>query len=184
MNTAPWNLSLPTTLTVGGEEKPIRTDYRVALDIFLALTDPELDEYNRALEALDILYIDEIEPRDWREALDKCMWYLRGGEEEREQKSPQLISWEQDFQLIASPVSSVIGRDIRGIENLHWWTFLAAYMAIGDCYFAQVVHIRDMLARGRKMDKTDREFYRRNRDVIDIKKPMTSAEKEILKEWM
>lgn len=184
MNTAPWNVSLPTTLDVGGEEKPIRTDYRVALDIFLALTDPELDDYNRAMETLDMLYINEIQPQDWQEALDQAMWYLRGGEDERNQKSPQLVSWTQDFQYIASPVSKVIGQDVRGMESLHWWSFLSAYMAIGDCLFAQIVAIRDKKARGKKLDKADREFYRRNRDLIDIKKPVTDAEAAILKEWM
>ena len=67
---------------------------------------------------------------------------------------------------------------------LHWWSFLSAYMGIGDCLFAQVVAIRDKKARGKKLDKADREFYRRNQDIIDIKKPLTEAEREILKEWM
>lgn len=181
---APWRYALPATLEVGGEERPIRTDYRVALDVFLAISDPELDEYNRAMETLEMLYIDDIEPEHWQEALEKAMWYLRGGEEERGQNSPQLVSWEQDFNYIASPISKIIGEDIRGMETLHWWTFLSAYMAIGDCLFAQIVRIRDMLKRGKKLDKSDREFYRHNRDLIDIKKPVTDAEKEILKEWM
>lgn len=181
---APWNTGLPEALTVGGEGRAIRTDYRAALDCFLALTDPELDSYNRALEVLDILYIDELPPELWTEALDMAFWYLRGGEDERGGKSPPLVSWTQDFNMIASPISKIVGTDIRGLEHLHWWSFLAAYMAIGDCLFAQVVAIRDKKARGKTLDKTDREFYRRNKDIIDIKKPLTEAEEELLKEWM
>ena len=181
---APWDNGLPTTLTVGGEERPIRTDFRAVLDIFLALTDSELDNYNRAMEVLDILYIEEIPDAYIDEALEKAMWFLRGGEDERQQKGPQLVSWTQDYNLIASPISKNLGVDIRGIEYLHWWTFLAAYMAIGDCLFAQVVAIRDKLARGKTLDKADREFYRRNKDIIDIKKPLTESEQEFLKEWM
>ena len=71
---APWSVSLPTTLEVGGKEYAIRTDYRVALDIFLALTDIELDDTEKALEALEILYIDEIPVEHMQEALDKCGW--------------------------------------------------------------------------------------------------------------
>lgn len=183
MNTAPWNVSLPTTLTVGGEEKAIRTDYRAALDVFLALTDSELDDYNRAMETLEILYMDEISPEYWKEAIAQAMWYLRGGEEERTQSNPQLVSWAQDFPYIAAPISALVGKDIRGIE-MHWWTFLSAYMSIGDCVFAQIVRIRDMKARGKKLDKSDREFYRRNRDIIDIKKPLTEAEEDFLKDWV
>jgi len=183
MNNAPWNVSLPTALTVGGKERSIRTDYRVVLDCFLALTDIELDDYNRALEVLDCLYVDTLSPADWKEALDKALWYLRGGEEEKEQKGPQLVSWTQDFNMIAAPISKIVGQDIRGMNELHWWSFLSAYMGIGDCLFAQVVAIRDKKARGKKLDKADREFYRRNRDIIEIKKPMTDAEENLLKEW-
>ena len=181
---APWNVSLPTTLEVGGKEYAIRTDYRVALDILLALTDIELDDYNKAMEALDCLYVDAIQPEDYQEALAKCYWYLRGGEDEREQKQPQLVAWEQDFNLIAAPISKVIGQDVRGMEYLHWWSFLSAYMSIGDCLFAQVVGIRDKKARGKRLEKADQEFYRRNRDLIDIKKRTTEAEDEILNSWI
>lgn len=179
----PWNIRLPTELTVGGKDMAIRTDYRVALDCFLALTDSELDDYNRIMEVLDMLYVDEIEPRDWKEAVEQAMWYLRGGQEERTTRAPQLVSWVQDFPYIASPISAVVGRDIRDMD-MHWWTFLSAYMAIGDCLFAQIVRIRDMKARGKRMDKTDKEFYRRNKDLIDIQKPLTQAEEDILKEWI
>lgn len=181
---APWNNGLPTALSVGGEEYAIRSDYRVALDIFLALTDPDLDPYNRAMEALEILYIDDIPVEHAQEALEKCFWYLRGGEEERPTKNGQLVSWTQDFNMIASPISGIIGKDIRGLEYLHWWSFLSAYMSIGDCLFAQVVRIRDMKARGKKLDKADREFYSRNRDLIDIKREESDVEKQILKEWV
>jgi len=182
--TAPWNVSLPTALKVGGEEWSIRTDYRVALDCCLALTDPELDNYNRVLEVLECLYIDELPPEHWQEAINQAFWYLRGGEEEPKRKGPQLVSWTQDFQYIAAPISKIVGQDIRGMDTLHWWTFLAAYMGIGDCLFAQIVRIRDMKARGKKLDKADRDFYRRNKEIIDIKKPLTDAEEELLKEWV
>ena len=179
----PWNTGLPSSLEVGGEEKAIRTDYRVALDCFLALTDAELDDYNKLMEVLEMLYIDDIDPHDWKEAVEQAMWYLRGGIEDRGKKNPQLVSWAQDFPYIASPISAVVGKDIRSVE-MHWWSFLSAYMAIGDCMFAQIVRIRDLKARGKRLDKLDKDFYRRNKDIIDIQKPLTEAEEEILKEWM
>lgn len=184
MMNAPWNNGLPTALEIGGKEWSIRSDYRAALDIFLALSDPELDNYNRAMEALEILYVDEIPPENWKEALEKCMWFLNGGEEDNGKKSAQLVSWPQDFNLIASPISHIVGKDIRGMEYLHWWSFISAYMSIGDCLFAQVVSIRDKKARGKSLDKQERDFYRRNRELVDIKKPLTEAEEDILREWM
>ena len=182
--TAPWNVKLPTTLTVGGKERTIRSDYRAALDVFLALTDAELDNYNRAMELLEILYVDEIDPEDWQEAIDQGLWYLNGGEEERNQKSPKLVDWSQDFNMIAAPISKVVGEDIRGKDYFHWWSFLSAYTEIGDCLFAHVVAIRDKRARGKQLDKQEREFYRRNREIIDIKTKLTENEEAILSDWL
>ena len=186
MNIAPWNYRLPTSLSVKGKEYPIRSDYRAALDIFLALTDNDLDGWNKMMEMLDILYLDEIPAEDMEEAVKIGLWYLRGGEDEKKEKekSPQLASWAQDFNIIAAPISQIVGKDIRGLDYFHWWSFLSAYMGIGECLFAQVVRIREKLAKGKPLDKSDRAFYRKNRDIIDIKHPLSTAEEQILKEWM
>lgn len=39
------------------------------------------------------------------------------------------------------------------------------------------------LGKGKLKDKTDREFYRRNRDAIDIKRRYSETEEEIIKGW-
>ena len=96
-------------------------------------------------------------------------------------------------------VSTFIGRFIPGIRQLisipaglsrmHfgaflWWTFLGAYMEIGDCYFAQVVSIRSKKAKSKKLDKSDQEFYRKHRDDIDLKRQMNKEEEELVRRWM
>lgn len=67
--------------------------------------------------------------------------------------------------------------------GLHWWTFLSAYYEIGDCLFAQIVRIREKKAKGKALDKSDREFYRKNRALIDIKTHYTEAEDDLVKMW-
>jgi hypothetical protein len=93
------------------------------------------------------------------------------------------MDWEQDFPYLVAPVNRVVGREIRAMEYLHWWTFVAAYYEIGDCTFAQIVRIRDLLARGRTLDRTDRDWYRRNRKLVDIRTGYSRQETEILKQW-
>ena len=56
-------------------------------------------------------------------------------------------------------------------------------MEIGDCFFAQIVRIRDLKAKGKLKDKADKEFYRRNRDVVDINTQYSNTQKEIIKAW-
>lgn len=94
-----------------------------------------------------------------------------------------LVDWAQDFQLIIAPINRIAGQEVRALDHVHWWTFLAWYMEIGDCLFAQVVRIRDKRARNRPLDKQDREFYRKNRDLIDLKANYTDAEKNLLAAW-
>ena len=81
---------LPTSLEVGGKEYEIRSDFRAALDICEALSDPELDGQGKAIVALEIFYpeIDSMPPGDYQEALKKCCWFLNGG---REEKSPPAL---------------------------------------------------------------------------------------------
>ena len=101
------------------------------------------------------------------------------------------MDWSQDFQLIVAPINRVLGYEIRSKEydsntntgGVHWWTFLSAYQEIGDCLFAQVVRIREKKAKGKALDKSDRDFYRKNRDLVDIKVHYTEIEDELVKQW-
>lgn len=178
---------LPTVVLIEGAEYPIRSDYRAVLDICAALSDPELDDQSKAFVALTIFYpgFDAMPQGCYEEALKQCFWFINcGSAEDQTPKAPKLMDWEQDFQLIVAPVNRVLGKEIRAAEYLHWWTFIAAYYEIGDCLFSQVVRIRDMKARGKKLDKADQEFYRRNRRLVDLKTVYTEQEESVLNSWL
>lgn len=179
------NWGLPKSVELGGTEYEIRSDYRPILDICAASADPELSGEEKTAAVLGIFYMDadSIPPELWRDAVEKCFWFINGGDDADGKKSTRLVDWEQDYSLIIAPINRVIGGEARAVEYMHWWTFLAAYQEIGDCTFAQVVRIRDRLARGKKLDKTDREWYRKNRHLVDFKRKYTSADEELMKEW-
>ena len=180
------NYTLPKRLDICGTEYSIRWDWRAALDTCAALSDPELTDQEKALAALLIFYpdLDQMPPEHYETAVRRAFWFLNGGEEERTAKPRRrLMDWEQDFPLIVGPVSRVLGRDVRGIEDLHWWSFLAAYMEIGECTFAQVVGIRSKKAKGQKLDKSERAWYRENQDIVDLKTHYTDEEQAALALW-
>ena len=155
------------------------------MDICAASGDPDLSGEEKTAAVLGIFYpdADGIPPEYWREAVEKCFWFINGGADADGKKTPRLVDWEQDFAYVCGPVNRVLGEEIRAVPYMHWWTFLAAYMEIGDCTFAQVVRIRDRLARGKSLDKQDRVWYRQNRQLVDFKKKYTSTEQDLLKEW-
>lgn len=177
---------LPTSLEVCGTVYEIRSDFRAALDICAALEDPALGPQDKALVALIILYpaFEDMPPEHYEEAIRQCCLFIGGGVEESGRKGLKLVSWEQDIPYIIAPINRIVGREIRGIEYLHWWTFLSAFYEIGDCTFAQIVRIRNLKAKGKKLDKADQEWYRQNRHLVDFKVKYTEAEETELERWI
>ena len=177
---------LPTSLEIGGTDYEIRTDFREVLDVMGILNDADLSGMERGYLTLLFFYPDFPQmPREHhQDALGKCYWFINGGKDEKKTgTSVRLMDWEQDFPYIIAPINRVIGHEVRSDKYLHWWTFLAAYMEIGECTFSNIVHIRDLKHRGKKMDAADKEWYMRNRDLVDLKTKYTSADEEMLKKW-
>lgn len=191
---AGWDF--PTSLDIAGVTWEIRTDFRVILDVMEVLADREITDEERAFVALSVFYVN-FDPRDHdadanKEAVESMLWFIRGGQEEEHDNSPRVMDWDQDFHLIAPPINRVLGYECRSVPydiatntgGLHWWTFLGAYMEVGECYFQQVVGIRAKKARGKKLDKSDKEFYRKHKRDIDLRREMTKEEQELVRRWM
>ena len=177
---------LPVSVDVGGTKYAVRTDYRVILDILSAVADPELTGQEKSYVALVAFYPDfeEMPQEVYREALEACFRFINCDSEEAPHKAPKLVDWEQDFTYIVAPINRVTGQEVRAVEYMHWWTFLLAYYEIGDCTFAQIVRIRDLRARGKPLDKTDQDWYKRNRRLVDFKRKYTEQDEEKFSKWL
>lgn len=177
---------LPKSAIIGGKKYSIRSDFRPVLDILICLTDPELSPMERTMVAMDIFYpeMSSIPQEDLQSACDYMVWFLNCGDECDNRKRPKLMDWEQDFQYIVAPINKVVGSEIRALDYLHWWTFVSAYYEIGDCLFAQIVRIRQLKSKGRKLDKADQEFYREYKHLVDIKVKYTEADEAAINKWI
>lgn len=187
---------LPTSLSIGGREYKIRTDYRAILDILSAMNDPEIfdpgmtekeKDMERTMTMLQILYIDfdSMPPQDWQEAADRAKEFIDCGIKDDGKPKPRLMDWEQDAAIIVPAVNKVAGMDVRSVEYMHWWTFLGFYMEIGECLLSTVVNIRDKKRRGKKLEKWEKEFYQNNKALVDLKskrEERSDEEKEALRE--
>ena len=40
-----------------------------------------------------------------------------------------------------------------------------------------------MNAKGKRLDKADQEWYRQNRNLVDIKQVFTKEEKDVMQQW-
>lgn len=174
--------SLPTSAVIGGKTYSINADFRDILDIFRYMSDMEQPEHIRWRIVLALFYEGDI-PRDHQEeAMEYLVNFISCGEPDGK-PAPKLLDWEQDAQIIVADVNKVAGMEIRRLPFLHWWTFMAYFNAIGEGQLSTLVSLRDKLARGKKLEKWEQEYYRKNISKVRLKTKYTSAEEEILKQW-
>ena len=175
---------LPTKLNINGVDRAIRSDFRVALLIFQACEDVELDEYEKVRVMIECLFEDEIPIDDYQEANEKAVWFLDGGDlpENKHKSNKKVMDWEQDEQIIFSAVNKVAGKETRAVEYMHWWTFLGFFNEIGEGLLSTVINIRQKKNKHKRLEKYEQEFYCENKSLIDIKAKLT-AEEQAEKEY-
>lgn len=172
---------LPVTLEAAGIEWKIRTDYRDMLVIMQAYNDPELTESEKAYIMLSIMYVDFANmPQESRqEAIEQAAWFLDCGQAESDKKpSGKLMDWEQDEPILFPAINKVAGKEVRILDYLHWWTFIGYFLEIEDGIFSTVLRIRQKRAKGKPLDKRERDFYRNNKSMCEIKTKYTREEQE------
>lgn len=178
------NYDYPITVEISGKVHNIRNecDYRMVLDCIEVLNDDELSQQAKIYCALYIFYEDVNKIDDFETATKEMFRVINNGEYAiEESEKPQVMDWQHDFKIIAPPVSRIIGYDVRTPNKYtHWWSFLSAYMEIGDCLFANVVSIRTKIQKGKNLEKYEREFYSENRNMIDLPKKLNSFEQQWL----
>lgn len=167
--------ALPACLTVGGVDYKIRSDYRVALTIFQAYNDPDLSPVDKSLVCLQCLY--EEMPHDIGAALEQARWFLDGGNRVKLRELPvKTLDWEQDEGMLFPAVNRVAGCEVRAIRYLHWWTFLGYFSEMGECLYAQVLHIRQKRARCKPLEKWEVDFLNTHKELIVIREKLTAEE--------
>lgn len=178
--------ALPETLTVGGEDYHIRTDYRNALQVFEAFQDPELTQEEKWIVAIYLMFEDfscdddvlqaSQDGFNLEEAIKQISWFISAGQPEKQVLEKPTYNWEQDEQIIFSAVNKVAGRETRELEYLHWWTFLGYFNEIGEGTFSFIVGIRHKLNKGKKLEKHEKEFLAQNKELVKLEKPKTREE--------
>lgn len=171
---------LPTSLIIGGVGYSIRSDYRDVLNILIALNDEELDEHDKAVVMLQILYEDweNIPNEHIQEAIDKASNFIDCGHKSDGKIQPKTVDWEQDAGIIIPAVNKIAHTEIRAIPYMHWWTFLSYYMEIGESLFGSVLNIRIKKNKGKKLEKWEQEFYKENKSIIDFDRKEQRSEEE------
>ncbi len=177
---------LPEALTVGDRDYPIRTDYRNVLQVYEVFDDPEFEIGEQWIISIYLLFTDfkcveDVEDAyangfDVNEAAAQMNWFLSVGRTGKKDTEKPVYSWVQDEQMIFAAVNAVAGKEVREENYMHWWTFSGYMSKIGEDTLTFIVGIRDKLNRGKKLENHEREFYQRNKELVDIRKPKSRKE--------
>ncbi|MDE7098781.1 MAG: bacteriophage Gp15 family protein [Ruminococcus sp.] len=173
---------LPESLEIGGKLYKINADFRVILNIFQAFDDPELTEREKCFVCMKNLFADfeSIPEKDLQTAINQAYWFVGGGNmpEKNDVQKAKIIDWEQDESLYFPAINKVAGFETRAVKFLHWWTFLGYFNEIGEGLFSQILHIRSKKSDGKKLEKWEKEFLQKNKNIVEIRKKYTQEEIE------
>ncbi len=172
---------LPNSVTINGREIPLNTDFRIALIVIQIMNDPDIKEAQKGILMIDALMgLENLKiPDDLEQAAEKCVWFMDGGKDyTQKQKEKPMMNWEQDEQIIFSAVNNVAKMEVRAQKYMHWWTFLGYYLEIQEGLFSTVLMIRQKKRRGKKLEKHELEFYKKNKDLVDLKQVYSEEEKK------
>ena len=181
---------LPETLTVGGRGYPIRTDYRDVLQVLEAFSDEELEHIEKWIVAVYLLFedfscaddvLEAVEDGfDLGEAVRQISWFRSVGKPEEKDRDAPLYDWKQDEQMIFAAVNKVAGREVREADYMHWWTISGYVNSVDkDDFWTFVISIRDKLNKKKKLEKNEREFLNKNRELVILEKRKTREEQEL-----
>ena len=165
---------LPEKVCLEGKIYDIHADFRDILELFSYLEDPDLPESVRWRIALGLFYEQPVPPEHRQAAMEYLVGFLTCGHPDT--PGPKLLCWQQDAQAIISGVNRAAGQELRAIPFVHWWTFLGWFHAIGEGPLSTLVSIRDKLRRGKPLEGWEKDFYRENRQRIDLPKHYSREE--------
>ena len=173
--------SLPQSAIIGGVEYSINPDFRDVLEIIKYLNDESKPLYLRLKIAISLFFDGDIPGSKEEEAVQYLFDFITCGKKD-EKIGPKLIDWEQDALLIITDVNKVAGKEIRAEKFLHWWTFVSYFNGIGEGQLSTVVGIRSKKAKGKKLEKSEQEYYREHKADVDFHNS-SDAEKAEIQEY-
>lgn len=167
---------LPKTLKISGKSYEINSDYRNILRIFEAFADDELSEKEKMYVCLRRLFvrIDDIPYNQYKEAYRQAYWFLSCGRPEENQPPLRTFNWIKDEPILFPAVNKAAGMEVRAVPYMHWWTFMGHFESIdAESLFGTVLSIRQKKARGKKLEKYEKEFAQNNKVLMSLEVPKT-----------
>ena len=169
----------------------INTDFRIGIQIDLALNDPELNKYEKMDAVWNLLFGSENDYTLAQEEFDECLqWFLIGWNHDNKIKSEdtrRLVDYDVDQWRIYADFLKIYHIDLSMVD-MHWWTFngLLWNMPYKQSAFMEVIDIRRKKIDA-KMSKEEREAIEKAQQIYGLEqqesKEYTEEEKAKIDEY-
>ena len=166
-------LEYPEYATIDGVDYKIDTDFRTALRCFDIIEDDEIDDYERAIAIIYLLFDFIPKEEEVEKFLDKVKIYLQCGKtDEEEQQTKKDMDFKQDYGLITSSFMSDYRMDLSK-ENLHFWHFITLLEGLTEkCSLNRVRELRTY-------DLSDEKDEKRKRKIQEMQKKVALKDNQI-----
>ena len=133
----------PESLTVGGLEYPIDTDFRAWVQFQAAMTEKGTD--GEKAERL-CAFMEQMGLPPGEEALEAMLNFYTAASTEKavagQKNRPAAFDFEKDSEYIFAAFMGAYDIDLT-TARLHWWTFKALFKALPeDCEFCRIMRYR------------------------------------------
>lgn len=158
----------PESVTVGGIEYPINSDFRVGIAIETEVLSGEKPDVPGLLS---LFYCGSI-PENLDEAVDRMVEFYAcdSGSAQRNgnTKGGRQYDFDMDADVLLASFLSAYGVDLTA-EKMHWWTFRRLMLNLpADSPFMERVRYR--VADTKKMTGEERKHYKKMQRLYAIKK--------------
>ena len=168
---------LPDTVDVDGAIYPIRTDFRIGIQLEELLKNETMDEKEK-YEKMLLLYYPRI-PNDLNGAIKKILWFYQCGTEKiepeegkkeryrRYRSKEPAYSFRQDAKYIYSAFKEQYRIDLN-TEEMHWWKFLSLFESLNEnTKMGKIMFYRQVSVSG--LPKEQRSFYNEMKKLYQIR---------------
>lgn len=165
---------------------PIRTDFRIGIQISLCASDDDFTENEKAAIMLNLLYKEA--PPDFETAMRGVVWFMACGnpqeapnsEKDGEDSTPA-FSFDYDAGWIFSAFYRIYGIDLAR-QDLHWFQFLQLLRDINGSALTDIMEYRT--ADLSKMQGAQRATYEKMKKKFALPKDYAPEEQKAIDEFM
>lgn len=153
----------------------INTDFKVAIKCNEVATDETIDDYERGLAIIYLLFGEKgLKSKDKESLLKKAQYYLACGKELEPIDEKPDMDYVEDYPYIKTSFRSDYGIKLDE-ENIHWWEFNELMNGLsnsefGDCcVLNRIRNLRNYDTKDIK-DKKEREKIEKAKQQVALKK--------------